>query len=306
MKDWDWNDLRFLLAIHRAGSVAAAARALKVDASTVSRRLAALETALGARLCSRTPDGLVFTPEGERAAEAAARIEGIGDELAQRLAGAGEGLDGTVRISVSSGFASLLGPWLAEHRARYPAIHVELATSNHRADLGRRESDIALRLFRETQGGLIARKVGVIGWSLFAARGYLDQCAEPPSPTRLAGHRVVGYDDGMGKAPGARWLATHGGAATTAARSDSVMAALGLVRAAVGVSALPCFVCVDEPSLVRLTPEVLGESEAFLVTTAELRDVPRVRVTLDHLAEFLAEQAPRLDGTLPAARDPAG
>jgi DNA-binding transcriptional LysR family regulator len=301
LRDWDWNDLRFLLAIRRGGSVAAAARALKVDPSTVSRRLAALESALGARLASRTPDGLVFTPEGERAAEAAGRIEAIGAELAEQLAGCGAGLEGAVRLSLSSGFTPLLGPWLAEHRARYPGIRVELVTSNLPADLGRREADIALRLFRETRGGLIARKVGTIGWSMFAAPSYVKQCGVPASPTLLEGHRLVGFDDALGKAPGARWLAEHGGGAATVARSDSVMGAVGSVRAAIGLSVLPCFVCIGDSGLLRLTPEVLAESEAFLVTTVEMREVPRVRATLDHLVEFLVEHAAWLDGTLPAA-----
>src|SRR4051794_8235000 len=104
----NWDDLRYLVALSRAGSLAAAARQLKVDPATVSRRLAALEEALGTQLAQRTPEGLVLNGAGRVAAETGGAVEALCAELERRAAGADARLEGSVRVSMTESFTAFV------------------------------------------------------------------------------------------------------------------------------------------------------------------------------------------------------
>ena len=222
----NWDDLRFLLALRRAGSLSAAARELKVEASTASRRLGALENALGAQLAARTPEGLVMNDAGQLAA------------------------------------------------------------------------DLALRLFRERNPSLVTRKIGEIGWSIYAARSYLERASWSPKPeTRLLqGHAVVGYRGPAGRSAGATWLIEHSREEDVVLLGDSVLSVLTAVSAGLGVSVLPCFLAAEKPSLVRLVPAVVATVEAFLVIPPDHRNTARVHIVMDALAELFTRERALLGG----------
>ena len=290
----DWDDLRFLLALHDAGSLAAAARALKVDGSTVSRRLAALEQALGAKLFARTPEGLKLNELGERAVAAAREMNGFARSLEATIAGADQTARGVVRVSVTEGFAPILYPGLTGLRTSHPDLHVEIVVSSERADLARGDADVALRLFRETSGDLVTRKAATIGWSLYASRAYIARRGAPTVET-IGEHDVIGYEGAAARSPGQRWLEAHG-AKRIVVRALGVAAAKTAVASGMGAAVLPCFIATDDDALERLVPDVLAENDAFLVVPTATKDVARVRVVLDALHARLSEQAPLLSG----------
>jgi DNA-binding transcriptional LysR family regulator len=291
-----WDDFRFLLALRRTGSLGAAARSLKIDTSTVSRRIASLEAALGIQLVVRTPDGVKFNEAGVLASEAAEAVDGTLRALEARIGGADQRPQGVVRVSVTDGFASLVFEGLAALRAREPGICVELVVSTGRADLARGEADIAIRLFRETSGDLVARKVATLAWSLYAGASYVERRGGGPRPDEVASCDVVAFAEAAGRSPGARWLETHAPGAKVAFRANSVSAAVQAVRAGLGLSVLPCFMADREPSLQRLTPEVLCETEAFLVVHPSVKEIARVRTVLDALGDLFAREAGVLGG----------
>ena len=206
----NWDDLRYLLALHRHGSVSAAARALKVDHSTIGRRITALEGELGAQLVLRQPDGMKLTDAGREAVAAAGVMDAALAELASKVGGVTEQPRGHVRVSTTDGLATLLYGGLAALREEYPEIIVDLVVSSAAVDLSRGEADIAIRMFRETRGDLVARKVGEAGWSLYAAPAYLARKPAPGDPGNLRGHDVIGFADRTSGTPGARWLEAHG------------------------------------------------------------------------------------------------
>ena len=289
----NWDDLRYVLALHRHGSVAGAARALKVDPSTIGRRIAALEAELGAQLVVRQPDGMKLTDAGREAVAAAESVDARLTELASAVGGAAEKPCGHVRVSATDGFATLLYGGLAALREEYPEIIVDLVVSSTAADLARGEADIAIRAFRETRGDLVTRKVCDAGWSLYAAASYLARKPLAKDPCDLNGHDVIGFADVAARTPGARWLDERTGA-TIVFRATSTTAAMNAARAGMGIAVVPCFTA--DPSVVRLTPKVIATSEVFLVTTVDGKSAARVRIVCNALANLFAKEKSTLAG----------
>jgi DNA-binding transcriptional LysR family regulator len=296
----NWDDLRFLLELRRAGSLGAAARALKVEASTVSRRLASLETALGVQLAARTPEGLVLNDAGELAGELAETMDAGVTELLRRVGGDDQRAEGLVRVSATDSMASLLMRGLQPLRQAHPAIQVQLVVSNAALDLVRREADVAVRLFREQNPALVTRKIGDIGWSVYAARTYVEQrglaVGVVPSPGWLEGQAIVSYRGPAGRSAGGAWLTANTRPSDVVLTCDGVQAVASALKAGLGMSAIPCFVAHGDPALVRITPAVVATVEAFVVIPPDHRRTVRIRVVTDAIAELFERERATLTG----------
>jgi DNA-binding transcriptional LysR family regulator len=297
----DWDDLRFVLALRRAGSLGAAARLLKVEQSTASRRLTALEAALGAQLVARTPEGLSLSDAGHLVADLAQSIDGGVEELLRRIGGEDQRPEGVVRLSTTETFSPFLMGGLVPLRQEHPKIQVQLVMSNAALDLVRRDADVALRLFREKNPTLVSRKIGVIGWSVYASRAYLDRSGfvlkddDGPGPS-FAGQAVVGYAGAAGRSPGALWLLEHCRAEDVVLTGESVPSVMNAVRAGIGVSVLPCFAAHGNAALVRLTPSVVAQTEAFLVIPPDHRNTVRVRLVMDAMTALFERERALMGG----------
>ena len=294
----DWSDLKYLLALKRAGTLAGAARQLAVDHSTVSRRLAALEGAIGSQLLRRTPEGLCFTEAGNTAAATAEAMEASASGLLDKLAGADDRDAGVVRLTCAEGFIPYLVAQSQQLREAHPELRVELLPSTAALDLLRREADVALRMFRPTQAALVARLVGKLGWSLCASEAYVARKGPLQSLGDLSGHDLIAYDAELKAAFGPRWLEEHRGSATVVMRCDSVRGAVLAITQGVGIGTMPCYLAAGEPSLRRLTPEVTANAEIFLVTAPELQDLKRVRLVLEMVMAMFNQHRSLFAGTL--------
>src|SRR5262249_19445929 len=168
----EWSDLKILLALSRAGSVAGAARSLGVDQSTVSRRLAALEESVGARLVLRGGREFAFTAEGRTMASAAERAEAAVVEASRSVREGKLEISGKVRVSSLPGLMPPLVRAIAAARETYPALTIELSLDRRAVDLAKGEADMGLRMFRPTEGHLVARKLTDVGWAVYASREY--------------------------------------------------------------------------------------------------------------------------------------
>ncbi|MGH7434742.1 MAG: LysR substrate-binding domain-containing protein [Polyangiaceae bacterium] len=205
-----------------------------------------------------------------------------------------------VRVSVTEGMSAILYRGLVRLREEHPDVCIELSIASGRVDLMRHEADIAILLFRDTQPELIALKVGEMGWSVYAADAYVARKGLP-SLDDLRGHEIVGFADAASRSPGARWLASRADATNVVIRGNSMAAVLNAARAGMGVAVLPCFLVSTEAGLVRLTPGTVAVSEAFLVIPADLKDVTRVKVVLEGLADVFARERSLLAGAPGAA-----
>jgi molybdate transport repressor ModE-like protein len=279
----DWNDLRYLLAVARAGTLAGAARDLGVEHTTVKRRLAAMEAAMGARLFTQSRDGFSLTPAGQQILPIAEEIAKGFDAIERRVQGADERVEGTVRLTTSELLAGYCVKELVALRARHPELLVEVLASNRSYDLSRGEADLAIRAAPVTDPDLVARKVAVAAWSLYAAASYVERKGKLAAPDDLRGHDVIALDATLARSPGGAWLETHGAGASIVLRANSIVAAMNASLVGVGIVAIPCFHGDGERMLTRVTPGTIGGRDIWLVVHPDLARTARVRVVMDFL-----------------------
>ncbi len=292
-----WEDLRYFLAVARAGSLAGAGRALGVQHTTVARRVSQLEDALGVALITRTPDGVLLTSAGEVARVRAEAIEAEMSSLALTVQGADQKVEGAVRVTVSEGFSGFLVRRLGPLKAKHPKLDILVLASNRTYDLARGEADIAIRMTPPTDGDLTARKLAVSAWSVYAAKGYLAGRATPRSLEDLGTHPLIGFDETLRNVCGAVWLREHGFEDRVVLRTNSISSALNAALGAVGIALLPCMTAGDEPALVRVVNDVITSRAFWLVTHPDVARSARVRVVLDFIVEMVEAERGLIEGS---------
>ncbi len=279
-----WDDVRYFLELARQGSLSAAARSLRVEHSTVARRVAALEQQIGIRLFDRLPRSWTLTPDGEQLLQHAQRIEAEALAFSRASAGAGA-LRGTVRLSAPPVFAShFLVPRLAGLRHRWPGITIDLAGEAREANLYRREADLALRLSRPGEPGLAARPLAQIGYGLYGSAAWIER-----APQEWA---FVGYNDSLRATPQQQWLEQVAGERPFALRSNDLGTLHQACRAGFGIAVLPHFLARDDPALFALPghPCPVGR-KLWLVVHPDVRRSPRVQAVADALVALFRESA---------------
>ena len=293
----DWNDLRYLLAVHRHGSLARAAKELKVTKATASRRLAALERSLGTPLVERKPAGLVLTEAGRDTISAAERVDAALGALKERLSLKHDARPrGTVRLTAPQWIASrYVIPALPDLAKQYPDLDVQLVGTNQILNLAQREADVAIRNVRPKHKSLAARKVVALGGCVYASKLYLERRGVPRAPNALKGHDVLVYET-LGGMPGFEWMRdpTHGG--RIAFRANDPEALVGAATAGLGLCAVPCLLGDPETTLARVTSLGFSRCDLFLVTHTETSKTPRVRAVTDFLGRLFSENRAAIEG----------
>lgn len=284
--------------LSRAGSLGKTAKTLGIDHSTVSRRLAALEDSIGTQLAVRNPSGLELTDAGEAVATAARGFEELVGQLTRRIGGEDARAEGVVRLSTTPGFAPFLLRGLGQLRDQHPGIRVEVLPRLAALDLLRREADLAIRLFRDRTASLLTRKIGELGWGLYASDDYLNARDAELGSASLEGHEVIAYDAALSALPGAAWLQERLGDRAPVMTCGDPASALAAALAGLGVTAIPCFMAVGLPHLRRLTPDIIGRTEVFLVIPPDHKNTTRVRITADFIAAYAEKNRSLLEGRL--------
>lgn len=285
-----WDDLRIFLALGRHGTHAAAARSLGVDATTVGRRLGALEDTLRVRLFERTPAGLVLTEAGRTLVPRAERIETEVVHAERELGGADARLEGTVRLTAGDGLLTyLVVPRLAAFRERHPGIDLVLVGETRELDVLRREADVALRLSRPRESSLIARRIGRYDYGIYAGQSYIDGRPPPRSVRDLAAHEWLTYDTSLEHIPEARWLREHAPRLRFALRTNRTVTLVAACASGHGLAILPTAFEAADPRLVRLLPRTpLPTRDAWMVYHRDLRTNARVGALGAWLTEVFA------------------
>lgn len=280
----DWDKLHYFLMVARHGTLARAAAALHVDATTVSRQVSALEAALQQTLFERAPTGFVLTaagralvPHAEAMAAAAARIHKADD--------GGSALSGQLRVSVSEGFGnSFIAPRLAGFVAAHPELEIDLVASSGFLNPSRREADMAVLLARPRKGPLITRKLADYRLGLYAPADRPEWHERIASaPLSRAGIPVIGYIPDILYAPELDYLGEIEPGLRAHVRSSSILAQRRMIAGGAGVGVLPCFLAAGDPALVRVRPEqVIGRS-FWLALHRDIAPQPRIRAFIDWL-----------------------
>jgi DNA-binding transcriptional LysR family regulator len=283
MQNASWDDLRYLLAIHRAGSYSAAARHLGVDDTTVSRRLKSLRQAMGTDLFYRNGDAtLSLTQTGLAIVERAERMEREAEAIGQVLGEAKRSIIGTVRItSVPVIVNRVLVPALPPLHKAHPNLVIELVPDARDLKLTRREADLALRLARPTVGGarVVTRRIGTLTYGVFASLAVEDREA--------AALGWILYDDTMAHLPQSKWLARTlltGKGHPSGLRVTDADSALEAAAAGLGMALLPAMVGARDGRL-RAVPNPRGEPplqrEIWLLSHLDQRDQNSIRTAVD-------------------------
>ena len=293
-----WDDVRLLLALARSRSLGEAARRLRVDTSTASRRLRGLEEALDTTLFDRGRSGISATEAAERLLPVAEEIE----HAMARFTGTAETFDreiaGLVRIACPPDAAEVrLAPLLPELRARHPGLRFHVEASEGLVDVARRRTDLALRIVRPVHGELVVTRLETIETRLAVA----PSLAAALGPVRdLRDVPLVSWGEAYAHVSFARWLVAAASGVEPVFRSDSLRTQIAAVRSGVGAGlvpgpSIPFYGLVPLPlstALRRALPP-FPRDELYLVTHRALRNVPRVRAVWDHLVERIAKRPPR-------------
>ncbi len=290
--DLAWDEVRLFLALARSKKLGPAAKALGVDASTVSRQLASLERRSGVRLFERVRDGLVLTAAGDRLVGPAEETEDSVLRFFDQVRPLERVVEGVVRITTPPGvMEALVLPSARALLDRFPKLRLEVDGSQGVANILRREADIAVRLTRPAGEGLVVRRVGKSVNALFASQalgktlGPLASYDDAPWVTWDAAHADV---------PSARWFAARVRVPPVVSAS-TLLAQVAAVEASLGVGLLPVVVA-EKRGLVQVVshaaPGDFPSDDVYLVSHAALRDAPRIKAVWAFLLEVLTRANP--------------
>jgi DNA-binding transcriptional LysR family regulator len=283
-KRLDWNDLRYFLAVARAGSTVAAGKALGTSQSTVHRRLAELEQHLACQLVMRRQTGYRLTELGKHLLGYAERAEEAVATFERQALASDNKLTGTLRITCGSMIGERLTrtPLLNAFHAHYPGLLVELLMTERVIDLSKSEADVAIRAGECRDEALVGTKIAEARWAVYASASYLELHGRPERKEHIERHSVVGYDGAIANYPAARWLNSTAPNAKVAARSDNWPGLILAVKSGVGLAPLQTAQGDAENDLIRLFeigPELV--TPYFLLTHRDMQNTPRVAAFLE-------------------------
>jgi DNA-binding transcriptional LysR family regulator len=282
----DWDNVQVFLTIARTGRVSAAARRLRVEHTTVSRRLEALEKDLHVALFYRTTTGYLLTPHGKNMLPNAETMERAAIAAASRAREGSGVIAGRVRVAMPPEFAS---HWFARHlvafRAEHPKIELQILVGTRERDLTRGEAELSIQSPRPLRQGLVAVRIAHTTTALAAS-------------TKLVGGKrlwIEGVDDLRGlpllvytssyqRLQAAKWFQPILATATISLETNSTHALCAAAHSGAGVAVLPRFVTREVEDLVEVSNPV-GDHDVWLITHPEFRRDPKVRATADFLKE---------------------
>jgi DNA-binding transcriptional LysR family regulator len=291
MRTVGWELYRSFLGVLTEGSLSGAARALGITQPTAGRHIAALESALGIVLFTRSQTGLLPTEAALSLRAHAHSMESAAAALERAAGGqAGRGaVKGVVRVTCSDVIGvEVLPPLVVRLRELHPELRIELVLTDRVQDLLQREADIAVRMVQPKQEQLVARRIGRIEAGLHARRDYLERHGTPRDLGQLATHSTIGYDRMTAYLRQAERSLRGLRRDLFSLRCDSNLAQLSLIRAGAGIGMCQVPLARRDPDLVRVLPKTVSLSlETWVTMHADLRGSPRCRVTFDALVDGL-------------------
>jgi DNA-binding transcriptional LysR family regulator len=280
----DWDNVRVFLAVARAGQFVAAAKRLRLDHATVSRRIAALEAALGARLFDRRTTGARLTSAGERFLSAAEEMESAFLHAQAEISDVDVELTGVVRIGAPDGFSTYyLAGALREFVERNPGVRIQLAPVPQVIPLARREVDIVVVLDKPEEGRFVARKLTDYSLGIYASADYLKAHQKPREVGELAGHRLIGYVEEYAFSSALDYVRELYGGAPTAFECASAVTQFEALRAGLGLGVVHDFIARRFKDLRRVLPERRATRSYWIVTHEDTRGLGRIRAVCEHM-----------------------
>lgn len=288
----DWDDLRYVLALARAGTLSAAAETLGVTHTTVGRRLRRLEASLATRLFDRTPGGLVPTTAGQDLVDTAEQLEAAVNGLNSRLLGRDSRLKGPLRVATMEILYRRYQAVFLDFARAHPEVALTVLAGDDELSLTRREADVVLRMTNTPPPYLVGRRVGQERFAVFGATALVERIGVDAPYSAFP---WIHWDE---RSPMGRWLtawlADHAPGARVALRVNMSTHMLhDVVASGVGVHFLSVADGEPDPRLRQIGPVLDAVTrDLWLLTMPELRSSARVRAFMDHLAGALTTTSP--------------
>jgi DNA-binding transcriptional LysR family regulator len=285
----NWDDLQVFLAVARGGRVSAAARRLDVEHTTVARRLAALEAALGVPLFYRTASGYELTPHGRNVLSSAEAMEGAAIAVAARARETSGAAAGRVRIALPPEFAShWLAPKLTAFRDEYPQVELQVLVGTRQRNLWRGEAELAVQSPMPPQKGLVAVRIARTAMALYASKSLKSRKRiRNGDPDTLRGFPLLVYTPSFDILQNARWFQPLRTSSDVVLTTNSTHVLVSAARAGAGIAVLPGLVAREHDDLIQVS-DVVAENDVWLITHPEFRRDPKVRATADFLKRVAA------------------
>ncbi len=285
----NWDNLRYVLIVANEGSIAAAARELGVNRSTVLRRINQFQDDLNCRIFERGDAGYVLTAEAEKMINAAREVENTLFDMQRQIVGRELKLEGELRVTTTDTFMiSLLGPHLASFRQRHPHIVVDVLVTNSVLDLNRRDADIAIRPTRAPEANLVGRRLRDVEFGIYATA----ECLAAANNQEFEQQRWIGFADSLRATPIGAWFEANIARERVCLRCDSFVAMRGAVEAGIGLALLPRYLGDESASLVRLDADTSSLTTGlWILTHPDLVRSARVNAFLEHFSAALDQRA---------------
>lgn len=299
---FEWSDLRHFLAVARSGSTLSAAKILGVNQTTVARRVAALEQALGEKLFEKTAGGYRLTEVGSAMVQNAERVESEAEAFARMIAQRSRKLLGMIRVTTNDVLADcLLTPWLREFTQRFPVVQVETIITDRRLDISRGEADIALRANTFKPGstlgdGVTVRRLATGKWGVYASKKYAAEHGTPATATDLVRHPIIAGAGELARFDPAFLKEAQAAGAVIRQASSSILNIAGAIRAGLGVGGIPCMLGELDPELTLCFLFDEADYDLTLITREEMRNLPHVRAFNDFIASRTAALRHMIEG----------
>ncbi len=284
-----WDDLRVFLEVARQGSVHAAAKKLKLDHSTVCRRIGKLESLLAMKLLDRTQRGILVRENVAEVLGHIERMETHANSLEDAIAGSRTDAAQIVRVATMEGLASRYIARRIPLLERFaPNVRIELVSIPQPVDLSRKEADIFLSFFNPRLPGLASRKIAEFALSLYCSEAYARLHGMPASRAELADHIFVDYIEELLAIDAVRWLREALPAPKVAFYSNSIIAQCAAAEAGLGIVMLPTFVAAGVAGLVRLLPEEVSvQRDVWVSVRVEQATLTRISSVVRFLTHIV-------------------
>jgi DNA-binding transcriptional LysR family regulator len=301
----DWDDLRVFLTCARTRSFKEGAARLRLDPTTIARRVQRLEDELRTTLFVRSPRGLLLTAAGAQLLDTSQGVEAAVDQIAADDTFAAA--TGVVRLSASEGFgAHVLAPAIPALLDSRPGLRLELVATASFLSASSREADIAVTLAPPTSSRLAVERLTAYGLGLYGAPAYIAAAGRPSCVEDLKSQHLVGYIDDLLYAAELRYLSEILPDLKVRATSSSIRAQLELAVAGAGLCVLPHFMAAASPGLEPVLPETVQLTRTFWISVhRDLQDTRRIRLVRDWLLETVAARADLLTASPLRSRDGA-
>ncbi|CUX08421.1 MULTISPECIES: LysR family transcriptional regulator [Rhizobium/Agrobacterium group] len=287
----NWDDVRLFLSVARSGQFLSAARKLGVNHATLSRRISALEAAIGTQLFLRSTNGCELTEEGQRLLAGAERMETEMLNAQANLGRVDTAVAGTVRIGAPDGLGvSFLAPRLGRLTARYPDLKIQLVPVPRSFSLSQREADIAITIERPEQGRLMFSKLTDYSLGLYASADYLADYGTPDDVEALKRHRRIGYVEDLIFSPSLNFTGEIMRDWDAAFEISSATGQTEAVRSGAGIGILHNYIAGQYPELLRIMPHLTISRSYWTAYHESARQLVRVRTVVDFLQELVAEE----------------